>query len=591
MRYFEQKKKGFFSVQNSPRGFSFVELIFTIALFSLIFTALFAGVQSALSLVGTSKASAGALSLMVEQMEYIRSLSYNDIGTVSGVPEGLILQNSTTTLNGIEYAARVLIQYIDDAADGVGAMDTNGILADYKQVKIEYSWKVRQKANSVYLVSSIVPNGIETTAGGGTIRVNVFDASVAPVVGAEVRFVNTTATSAIDTIRYTDLSGVTYLSGAPAIANYEITVTDIGYSTDGTYVATTSNPNPATSPIAVLESQISTMNFQIDKLGDLTIQTVSPATYGTYSDTFTDATGLYVQSSTTVASGAIVLLDALGVYDPTGSAQSTSTTPVTIDSWYAMDFSASTTASTTVVVSLLYDNAGVMTLVPDSDLAGNSGGFSSSPVDLSLLDTSTYGTLAMRVVMNTSDTSQSPLLHDWKLRYIQSQNPISGVAMAISGDKSIGTDAGSQPVLKYTNTGITDISGQWDQSNIEYDIYDITVESVGYDIYEVCPAVPYVLNPDTSQEITFVLGAASGDMLRVYVSEADGTIIPNATVRLQNTGIDELSVTSLCGQTYFGSGLYTDDDYLLTVSATGFTTEIIASTTVNSSSSVNVILN
>jgi hypothetical protein len=80
-------------------------------------------------------------------------------------------------------------------------------------------------------------------------------------------------------------------------------------------------------------------------------------------------------------------------------------------------------------------------------------------------------------------------------------------------------------------------------------------------------------------------------MLRVAVTDLGGVPIPDATVRLQNSGVDELTTTSLCGQAYFGSGLYADDDYLLTVSALGYTTESMASTTVSSSSTVNVTLN
>lgn len=586
-----QLKKSFLTAATSVRGFSYVELIMTIAITTIVFSVLFAGVHATLKVVGTSKARAGALTQMVDRMEYLRSLAYNDIGTISGVPSGTIPQFSTTTLNGITYTERVLVQYVDDDADGVGGADTNGILADYKQLKVEYTWTVRGESDSAYIVSNVVPQGIETTAGGGTIRVNVFDASVLPVAGAEVRFVNNTAVPAIDTVRYTDFSGVAYLSGAPAVADYEITVTNTGYSTDGTYTASVSNPNPITSPIAVLESQISTMNFQIDELSDLVIYTLAPATYNDYSDTFTDASGLYAQASTTVSGGSLLLSDTFGVYDASGTARSTSTTPGTISTWYALDFTASTSASTTARVSVLYDNAGTLERIPDIDLPGNTAGFSSGPVDLTDLNVTTYGTLALHADLSTTDTAFTPELFDWELRYVQSQVPIAGVSLTIEGDKSIGTDGGGQDVLKYTDAGISDSNGEWDQSNIEYDIYDIAVVSGGYDVYEMCPQSPLVLDPGVSQDMQIVLGPAAGNMLRVHVTEADSTPIPNATVHLENVGIDELSVTSLCGQTYFGTGLYADDEYLLTVSASGYATEIMASTTVSSSSTVHVILN
>ncbi len=572
-------------------GYSLIELIITIALFSLVFSALFAGVQFALSLVGTSKAEAGALALLVDKMEYIRSLPYNDVGTVGGVPAGDIPQTGTTTLNGITYNERVLIQYVDDPADGTGSSDSNGILADYKQIKIEYVWSIRGKTNSASLVSNIVPNGIETTAGGGTIRVNVFDAQVQPLSGAAVRFLNNTTTTTIDTTRYTDPNGVAYLAGAPAAANYEIIVTDDGYSTDGTYVATTSNPNPTTPPIAVLESQISTMNFQIDKLSDLTIRTLNPATYGNYTDTFSDNSGLISQSSTTVSSGALILSGSAGSYKSTGSAVSTSTDVTSPDAWYSASFSASTSASTSVRVSVMYDNAGVMTLVPDEDLPGNSVGFTTSPVDISSLSTTTYASLGLSAILTTTDANVTPYLHQWQITHVVNQTPIADVPLSIAGAKSIGTYDDGQPVLKYAATGVSDSSGVWDQSNIEYDLYTVTVNSTAYDVQEECPIVPFALSPDTTETLTFTLGPASGAMLRVAVTQADGTPIPDATVRLQNTGIDQQQKTSLCGQTYFGSGLYTAGDYQVTVSASGYATQTVTDVTVNASSSLTVQLN
>ncbi len=572
-------------------GYSLIELIITIALFSLVFSALFAGVQFALSLVGTSKAEAGALALLVDKMEYIRSLPYNDVGTVGGVPAGDIPQTGTTTLNGITYNERVLIQYVDDPADGTGSSDSNGILADYKQIKIEYVWSIRGKTNSASLVSNIVPNGIETTAGGGTIRVNVFDAQVQPLSGAAVRFLNNTTTTTIDTTRYTDPNGVAYLAGAPAAANYEIIVTDDGYSTDGTYVATTSNPNPTTPPIAVLESQISTMNFQIDKLSDLTIRTLNPATYGNYTDTFSDNSGLISQSSTTVSSGALILNGSAGSYKSTGSAVSTSTDVTSPDAWYSASFSASTSASTSVRVSVMYDNAGVMTLVPDEDLPGNSVGFTTSPVDISSLSTTTYASLGLSAILTTTDANVTPYLHQWQITHVVNQTPIADVPLSIAGAKSIGTYDDGQPVLKYAATGVSDSSGVWDQSNIEYDLYTVTVNSTAYDVQEECPIVPFALSPDTTETLTFTLGPASGAMLRVAVTQADGTPIPDATVRLQNTGIDQQQKTSLCGQTYFGSGLYTAGDYQVTVSASGYATQTVTDVTVNASSSLTVQLN
>ncbi len=150
---------------NNNRGFSFVELLISVAIMVLVFGGLFAGIQAMIQVIGNSKASTGALALATERMEYIRSLSYDSVGTIAGIPNGAIPQNATRTLNGVTYNERVLIEYVDAPEDGIGGADANGILADYKRVKIEYSWDDRGTTKYRSLVSNIVPRGVETTSG------------------------------------------------------------------------------------------------------------------------------------------------------------------------------------------------------------------------------------------------------------------------------------------------------------------------------------------------------------------------------------------------------------------------------------------
>ncbi len=572
-------------------GFSLVEVIVAAAVTVIVFGGLFVGFKHMIDLVGVAKVKSGALALATDKMEYLRSLPYNSLGTEGGVPAGDIVQTSTTTLNKITYTEDILIQYVDDPADGLEGSDENAIMTDYKQIRVKESWVFHDKTGSIALVSNVVPTGIETTAGGGTIKVNVFDAAVQPLSGIPVRFINDTTTSTIDTIRYTNASGVAYLSGAPAASNYQMIVTNTGYSTDGTYVATSTNPNPTTPPIAVVESQVSTMNFQIDRLSDLQLLAVAPATYATFADTFTDSSNLATVSSTTVAAGAVVLSGGAGAYASAGYAVSTTTAPAAIDSWYSLDFNLVTGASTAATVQVYYDNGGVLTLVPDGDLPGNSAGFTSGPVDLSGLSVATYAGLVMRVNLSSTDITATPELQDWTLTYIKSQTPIAGANLYVYGSKIIGTDASSNPVLKYESTGTTDTNGQLNLTDIEYDTYSVDMADNGYDIKEICPMTPYSLDPGASESVKLTLGAYTGHMLRVKVTDVLGAAIPNATVRLQNTGVDEQATTSVCGQAYLSTGLYADGGYNMTVSAVGYLDSIFSSTTVGVDSNVEVVLN
>src|SRR5690606_13405640 len=122
----------------STHGLSLVEALIVVALSVIIFGALFAGTRYSLELIAHSRAKLSALSLANDQMELFRSLPYDDVGTLNGIPPGVIPQVSTTTLNGIEFTQRVLVEYVDDPADGQltsTTTDSNGIPSDYKRIK------------------------------------------------------------------------------------------------------------------------------------------------------------------------------------------------------------------------------------------------------------------------------------------------------------------------------------------------------------------------------------------------------------------------------------------------------------------------
>lgn len=574
------------------RGVSFVEILVVSAVVLLFFTGLFAGLQTSITIINTSKAEAGALALLNQRLEFIRSLSYDAVGTDGGIPSGTLAQTGTTTLNGVIYTERTLIQYVDAPEDGSGASDSNGITADYKRVKVEYSWTAKGgQVRSRSLISNIVPRGIETVAGGGTLTINVFDASVQPVSGADVRVLNNTTTSTIDVTVSTNADGIASFPGAPAAANYEVSATKAGFSTDQTYSASSSNPNPNPPHIAVVESDVSTLNFAIDATSDLTVRTVGVPTTGTFSDTFSSSVNIENQSSTTVTGGELVLTDNSGVYDAAGSAQSTSTAPGALDSWSVIDFNATTSASTTLIVQVYSVSGGTYTLVPDTALAGNSVGFGSGPVDISSIDAVTYPELALGAVLTTTDSNYTPTLGEWSIEYIINEPTIGSIPFSFESNKSIGTDAGAQPVLKYAATHTTDGAGEVVLSGLEWDIYTLSLNTGAYDIARACNDIPYVLSPGVTETLTLTLEPSVAHSLRVSVVDTSNNPIGGATVRLQNTGVDETEVTSVCGQVFFNAGLSSATDYIVDVSASGYTSENITDVEINGASTLSVTLN
>src|SRR3990172_11037936 len=97
------------------RGVTLIDTLVAVSLMVLIFMGIFGAFQLSVDVVTNNKARAGATALANERMEYIRSLTYSQVGTVGGIPAGIIPQVETIVLNGITYTRRTFIQYADDS--------------------------------------------------------------------------------------------------------------------------------------------------------------------------------------------------------------------------------------------------------------------------------------------------------------------------------------------------------------------------------------------------------------------------------------------------------------------------------------------
>lgn len=574
---------------SSQKGFSLVEVIIVAALSSLVFGALLSSFQYSLKLINNSRAKLSALSVANDRMEYFRSLPYDDVGTVFGIVPGTIPQNSTTTLNGIEFHERVLVEYVDDPADGedgTATPDSNGIPSDYKRLKLEYTWEIGGATSSISLISNIVPRSVETTAGGGTVRINVIDENSLLLPRASVRLINNTTTSTIDVTRITDASGAALFSGAPAASNYEVIVTaniaGHNYSTAQTYEATTSNPNPVVAQFSVLEADVSTLTFQIGELSDLRILTRSAINEGMFLEEFSDL--LAVASSTDVETvgGKLVLENTFGVYKNSGIAYLGPIAPVPLLHWQTLRVAANLPVNTSHHVQFFTGSGvGPYTLIPNGDLPGNSVGFTDTLVDLSGLDSTIYPSVYVGVTLETADTSVTPVVDELSVYYRQSVTSLPSIAFDIRGEKIIGTDASSSPIYKYTNSLVTNGSGEVSINNLEFDAYTLAI-SGSYDKAMACGGHPFVHKAGINGELELLLVSGTADTLRVSVADSLGRVIPGASVNLTRSGYNVTTLTNSCGQVFFsGSGLNSNNDYTIAVTATGYNNELVSSFEVN----------
>ncbi len=549
---------------NAPRGMSLVDVIVGSAMVLIVFVALVGLLRASILITGVSKARAGATAIAETKMEYIRGLSYDAVGTIGGIPSGAVVATSTEVMNGITYSTRTLITYVDDSADGIGPSDTNHITTDYKRAKVEVSYVVHDSTRNVSLVSNIAPPSLESTTNGGTLSIAVVGATGLPVSGATVAVTNTSTVPAISFSTFTDTQGLVQLPGAPTSTQYQIAVSKSGYSSAQTYTRDATNQNPTPGYLTVVQGQTTTGTFSIDALAQLTLSTWFPIQSASTTDLFTDASGLSLQTNTQVSAGALSLLFTGGVgYTPSGSAQSTVIAPSRLVSWTLASSTLSVPGGTSARIQVL-DGSG--TLLPDAVLAGNSVGFTSFPVSLASIATSTYDRLLLRAELTSNSTTTTPSVLDWRVDYTVGPTPAPNVSFGLTGAKTIGSTGSGTPIYKTTLSLATDATAT-KLLPIEWDSYQLAV--TGYDTVDACVPPAYVLSPGTSYAYALYVGTQTTNAALVSVHDNLGTPISGAQVTLSRTGFTKTVTTSACGTAYFGA--LSSASYTITATKSGFT--------------------
>ena len=550
------------------RGFSLVDVIVGVALLLVLFLALFGVLKTSLVLSSTTKAKAAAVEIASAQMEYLRGLSYDALGTVGGIPAGTVPQAATSTIDGVSYGIRTFIEYHDDPADGTGTQDTNSITTDYKTATVTVSYSLYGLLNSTTLISNFVPSGVESTTGGGTLSIHIVNATGADVSDADVQIINTAISPAVNFTTFSNTSGLVLIGGAATSSQYQIFVARSGYSSAQTYARTSQNINPTPGYLTVVRNQTTGATFAIDRLATFILSSFSPATTTVFSDTFTDSSNLVSQISTQVTGGAIKLAS----QSLSGSARSMALTPNYLDGWGILSATIATTTGTTLVIHV--DDASG-TMLPDSVLTGNSVGFSSFPVLLTGIATSSYPGLSLEASLTSNATTTTPSLLDWSLSHTEGPTPLPNISFTLTGAKTIGTDASSKPIYKTVVSDTTGTSATKSET-LEWDTY---TPVFGGPLIESCPTKPYAIAPASATSTAFIIGTSTTNTLPIFVVTSASSTIPNANIVLKNTTYAATIPTSACGLAYFG-GL-PSGTYSATVSATEHTTKVFSNITIS----------
>ena len=126
----------FFQRKNS--GISLVETVVGVAIFALVSLMLYTTFSRVFATVRAAQARVNAITLANEQFELIRNLPYANIGTLTGIPHGVIPANQMFNRGGMIFVSTTTVRNIDLPFDGVASGTPNDLSpADNKLVEVE----------------------------------------------------------------------------------------------------------------------------------------------------------------------------------------------------------------------------------------------------------------------------------------------------------------------------------------------------------------------------------------------------------------------------------------------------------------------
>lgn len=262
---------------NKKKGFSLVELVVGVAVFSVISMAVYNSYITIFNAVYTSKAKLNAVDLANEELEIIRNLPYSQVGVLGGIPNGVLDHNKTIVHGGNSFDVTFTVRNVDDPYDGVLGGTPNDLSpADFKIVEVEINCALCKNFIPISVTTRVAPKNLETASTNGALFVRVFDANGNPISNANIHIENNQVNPPIVIDDVTNTDGLLQIVDAPPGANaYDITVTKTGYSTDKTYAPTVANPNPVKPLATVALQQVTQISFVIDRLSSLSVNSVT----------------------------------------------------------------------------------------------------------------------------------------------------------------------------------------------------------------------------------------------------------------------------------------------------------------------------
>lgn len=258
-------------------GLSLIDVLISTVIIGFIASGSLLIYTSIVSSLSNSSLRSEAVSILNQEIEVIRNMPYDQVGTQNGVPSGILLQQkSVSSTNGTLFNVSTTVRNIDDPFDGtLGGNPNDTAPADYKIVELNISCPSCGHFAPLAITTTVAPKSLESASNDGSLFINVFDAGGIGVSGAAVQIINNSTTPTINLADTANASGILQLVGVPtSTQNYRIIVNKLNYSSDQTYKpGEPANPNPINSDATVAAQTLTQISLQIDKISTINIKT------------------------------------------------------------------------------------------------------------------------------------------------------------------------------------------------------------------------------------------------------------------------------------------------------------------------------
>ncbi len=257
------------------RGFTLMETVVALGIFTIFVMGVYGSIQLSFSLVYHSRVRIVETALLNEQLEIMHNVPFDSVGIVNGSPSGIFDHVTTTLRNGMLFEITRTIRNIDDPYDGViGGTPLDTVPTDYKFVQVEVRCASCGQIETVSMYTYISPKYLEGNPDHGALFVHIIDAYGNPVENASVHIIATSTNPSYNFIDTTDANGYLRIYDlATGTEKYSVEVYKSGYTTDMTQKTSSTNPNPTTPLVSIIQQSVSNLTLTIDHTSLLEIQT------------------------------------------------------------------------------------------------------------------------------------------------------------------------------------------------------------------------------------------------------------------------------------------------------------------------------